>query len=243
MRKKQSSTSVQDQDGNGRHRAERRLFARAGNVVGHRAFMTGVATIVATVTAVGSASAIGSVDDRTVEEKSAQAIVADGIAASYDWQEVETMDSIIQAKPEPKKEKKEEKPEPEPEPAEEPEPEPQQAEPEQDSGPAISGDCSAYSGNKALGCTVTLERGMGMNEVQCLINLWDRESGWNESASNPSSGAYGIPQALPGDKMAANGSDWATNPATQIEWGLDYIEGRYGTPCGAWGHSEANGWY
>ena len=62
-------------------------------------------------------------------------------------------------------------------------------------------------------------------------------------AHNASSGAYGIPQALPGDKMASAGADWATNPATQIAWGLGYIEGSYGTPCGAWAASESQGWY
>jgi hypothetical protein len=88
-----------------------------------------------------------------------------------------------------------------------------------------------------------LDAGFSLDQMSCLDNLWSRESGWNERAQNPSSGAYGIPQALPGDKMSSHGSDWQTNPATQIAWGLDYIAGRYGTPCGAWSHSEANGWY
>ncbi|WP_017626757.1 aggregation-promoting factor C-terminal-like domain-containing protein [Nocardiopsis chromatogenes] len=77
----------------------------------------------------------------------------------------------------------------------------------------------------------------------CLEPLWEKESNWNPSAQNPSSGAYGIPQALPGSKMATAGSDWQTNPATQIEWGLGYIQDRYGSPCEAWSHSQANGWY
>ncbi len=81
------------------------------------------------------------------------------------------------------------------------------------------------------------------SEWSCLDALWQRESGWNPNAHNPYSGAHGIPQALPGSKMATAGSDWATNPATQIAWGLGYISGRYGTPCGAWGHSESVGWY
>lgn len=85
--------------------------------------------------------------------------------------------------------------------------------------------------------------GWGQDEFNCLVALWDRESHWNVYAHNSSSGAYGIPQALPGEKMASAGADWATNPATQIAWGLSYIAGRYGTPCGAWGHSEENGWY
>ena len=63
------------------------------------------------------------------------------------------------------------------------------------------------------------------------------------NAYNASSGAYGIPQALPGSKMATAGADWETNAATQIEWGLGYVQGRYGTPCGAWAHSQDVGWY
>lgn len=85
--------------------------------------------------------------------------------------------------------------------------------------------------------------GWGDDQFSCLVNLWNRESHWNYTAENSSSGAYGIPQALPGSKMASAGADWATNPATQISWGLGYISGRYGSPCGAWGHSESVGWY
>ena len=80
-------------------------------------------------------------------------------------------------------------------------------------------------------------------QFSCLDSLWQEESGWNVYAENPSSGAYGIPQALPGGKMASAGSDWQTNPATQIRWGLGYIQGSYGSPCAAWGHEEAFGWY
>ncbi|WP_353813872.1 hypothetical protein [Agromyces sp. SYSU T00266] len=85
--------------------------------------------------------------------------------------------------------------------------------------------------------------GWGDDQFGCLVDLWNKESGWNVYAQNPSSGAYGIPQALPGDKMATAGADWATNAATQITWGLGYIAGRYGTPCGAWSHSVSVGWY
>ncbi|MFC7732137.1 lytic transglycosylase domain-containing protein [Actinomadura keratinilytica] len=77
----------------------------------------------------------------------------------------------------------------------------------------------------------------------CLVNLWNKESGWNYRATNPSSGAYGIPQALPGSKMASEGADWRTNAKTQIRWGLNYIKGRYGSPCAAWQHSQSTGWY
>jgi resuscitation-promoting factor RpfB len=76
----------------------------------------------------------------------------------------------------------------------------------------------------------------------CLLDLWNRESGWRYDAEN-ASGAYGIPQALPGSKMASAGSDWQTDPATQIKWGLGYIKAIYGTPCGAWSFEEANGYY
>ena len=76
-----------------------------------------------------------------------------------------------------------------------------------------------------------------------LVQLWNRESGWRWNARNPTSGAYGIPQALPASKMAAAGPDWLTNPATQIRWGLSYIKGRYGTPAGAWAHELQFGWY
>ncbi|QKJ18727.1 lytic transglycosylase domain-containing protein [Microbacterium hominis] len=85
--------------------------------------------------------------------------------------------------------------------------------------------------------------GWGDDQFGCLVSLWNKESGWNSQAYNPSSGAFGIPQALPGSKMASAGADWQTNAATQIRWGLGYIQGRYGSPCGAWGHSQAYGWY
>lgn len=85
--------------------------------------------------------------------------------------------------------------------------------------------------------------GWGEGEYGCLVSLWNRESGWRADAFNRSSGAYGIPQALPGEKMAVAGPDWRTNAATQIAWGLSYIKARYGSPCGAWAHSEATGWY
>lgn len=85
--------------------------------------------------------------------------------------------------------------------------------------------------------------GWGDDQFACLVSLWDKESGWNYQAYNRSSGAFGIPQALPGSKMSTAGADWQTNPATQIAWGLGYISGRYGSPCGAWGHSQSVGWY
>ncbi|MEY2849887.1 MAG: hypothetical protein RI885_2554 [Actinomycetota bacterium] len=96
---------------------------------------------------------------------------------------------------------------------------------------------------KAIAYDMVLARGWGEDQYSCLVALWNRESGWNAFAMNKSSGAYGIPQALPGTKMASAGADWATNPATQITWGLGYISGRYSTPCGAWQASETKGWY
>jgi len=87
------------------------------------------------------------------------------------------------------------------------------------------------------------KRDWGMDQFSCLVNLWNRESNWRHLAKNPSSGAYGIPQSLPGSKMATEGADWMTNPETQIRWGVKYIAARYKTPCGAWAHSEQHNWY
>ena len=81
------------------------------------------------------------------------------------------------------------------------------------------------------------------DQWNALEQLWTRESGWNYKAENPSSGAYGIPQSLPGSKMATAGKDWRTNPETQIRWGLDYIKARYGGPKRAWAFFQANNWY
>ncbi|WP_428849357.1 transglycosylase SLT domain-containing protein [Streptomyces cucumeris] len=81
------------------------------------------------------------------------------------------------------------------------------------------------------------------DQFQCFSNIVDHESGWNYKATNASSGAYGLVQALPGSKMASAGADWQTNPATQIKWGLNYMNDRYGSPCGAWSFWQANNWY
>ncbi|WP_159814531.1 G5 domain-containing protein [Actinomyces sp. zg328] len=107
--------------------------------------------------------------------------------------------------------------------------------------PAASGTDAASA--QAIARSMMGAYGWGDSEFSCLVSLWNRESGWNYQARNASSGAYGIPQALPGGKMASAGSDWQTNPATQIKWGLGYIQGRYGSPCAAWSHSESTGWY
>jgi hypothetical protein len=96
---------------------------------------------------------------------------------------------------------------------------------------------------QAIAYDMVRARGWGDDQFSCLVALWNKESGWRVNAYNASSGAYGIPQSLPGSKMGSAGADWETNPATQITWGLGYITDRYGTPCGAWGHSESVGWY
>jgi len=96
---------------------------------------------------------------------------------------------------------------------------------------------------QAIARSMLSARGLGTAEYRCLVALWDRESHWNVAAHNVASGAYGIPQALPGSKMASAGSDWQTNPTTQITWGLSYITARYKTPCGAWASSQERGWY
>ena len=80
-------------------------------------------------------------------------------------------------------------------------------------------------------------------DFECLIKLWNRESGWNPNAHNKKSGAHGIPQSLPASKMASEGADYYTNGYTQIRWGLKYIKGRYGSPSKAWQHSQRKGWY
>jgi hypothetical protein len=85
--------------------------------------------------------------------------------------------------------------------------------------------------------------GWSSSQMSCLQPLWAGESGWSVTASNPSTGAYGIPQALPGSKMASAGPDWQTSAATQIRWGLGYIKSTYGSPCAAWSHEQSAGWY
>lgn len=96
---------------------------------------------------------------------------------------------------------------------------------------------------KAYAAGAVARYGWGAGQYECLVLLWTRESSWRADAYNASSGAYGIPQSLPGSKMASAGADWRTNAATQIEWGLSYISDRYGAPCGAWAHSEQYNWY
>ncbi|GAA2160638.1 aggregation-promoting factor C-terminal-like domain-containing protein [Actinomadura napierensis] len=96
--------------------------------------------------------------------------------------------------------------------------------------------------NKSYGKKMNAAKGWG-NCWSSLLTLWNHESGWNERATNPGSGAYGIPQALPGSKLASAGSDWRTSSPTQIAWGLGYIKARYHDPCGAWSWWSAHHWY
>ncbi|GAA2232197.1 hypothetical protein GCM10009851_16610 [Herbiconiux moechotypicola] len=99
------------------------------------------------------------------------------------------------------------------------------------------------AGAQAVAADLAAARGWTGAQFDALIALWSRESGWRVNALNKSSCAYGIPQALPGSKMSSAGADWLTNPATQITWGLNYIQGRYGDPLSALAHSDANHWY
>ena len=102
---------------------------------------------------------------------------------------------------------------------------------------------SACGKNQRIGKGLAADRGWTGRQWVCLKRLWYRESGWSTRSSNSSGTAWGIPQALPGSKMAKFGSDWRTNPVTQIKWGLHYIDNRYGSPCAAWAHSESHNWY
>lgn len=102
---------------------------------------------------------------------------------------------------------------------------------------------AATSDTRAVGQQLAAARGWSGSQWTCLNQLWTKESSWRTTADNPSSDAYGIPQALPGSKMASAGADWRTNPATQITWGLGYIAASYGSPCGAWAHEQSTGWY
>ena len=101
--------------------------------------------------------------------------------------------------------------------------------------------------NERLANRMAAARGWDGTQQGCLDKLWTEESAgtWSPTVTDPLSGAYGIPQALPADKMASAGSDWQTNPRTQIRWGFDYISGRYGTPCAAWDFeiSHVPNWY
>lgn len=113
------------------------------------------------------------------------------------------------------------------------------------SAPSASAAPAAVPAAAEVASAKTIAKKMIGDEAQftCFNKIVEHESNWDIDASNPSSGAYGLVQALPGGKMATAGADWKTNPATQIEWGLDYMKDRYGSPCGAWSSWQVQGWY
>jgi hypothetical protein len=102
---------------------------------------------------------------------------------------------------------------------------------------------NSYNGNQAIAAKMLASHGWGPSQMPPLVKLWNRESGWRTSATNPDGGAYGIPQALPASKLSSAGSDWRTSATTQIRWGLDYIAAVYGSPSAAWAHEQAQNWY
>ncbi|MGO9778806.1 MAG: lytic transglycosylase domain-containing protein [Streptosporangiaceae bacterium] len=108
---------------------------------------------------------------------------------------------------------------------------------------AVSSASTASRSPQSIAQAMLGSFGWPASQFSCLEPLWAAESGWSVTASNPSTGAYGIPQAMPGSKMASAGPNWQTSAETQIRWGLGYIKSRYGSPCVAWNHEEAYGWY
>lgn len=191
---------------------------------------------------------------QTVEDSNLQEIVVVPSTAVINFDKVQVL-SVAAPKPEPVPE-----PAPEPVPAPAPEPEAVTAstptEPTtaktakkattgatQAATPEVKAVAASPGSAQAEAASQMQAYGWGADELTCLTSLWEKESNWKSTAENPSSGAYGIPQSLPGTKMASAGADWKTNPATQIKWGLGYIKDRYKTPCGAWGHSVQVGWY
>jgi hypothetical protein len=111
-------------------------------------------------------------------------------------------------------------------------------------GPAVGGEEKLSAQDPQTIAEALLPSfGFDSSQMSCLVPLWMGESGWRVTAENASSGAYGIPQSLPGSKMASAGADWQTSAVTQIKWGLGYIAERYGSPCGAWDFKQGHGWY
>ncbi|RBM11775.1 transglycosylase SLT domain-containing protein [Streptomyces sp. PT12] len=111
------------------------------------------------------------------------------------------------------------------------------------SSSAGSGDFPIQSSYTKAEIQAMAQQMVAADQYTCFSAIVEHESGWDYTATNPSSGAYGLMQALPGSKMASAGADWQTNPATQISWGLNYMDDRYGSPCGAWEFWQANNWY
>jgi hypothetical protein len=111
-------------------------------------------------------------------------------------------------------------------------------------GQTTSATVPAASGSpRQIAQAMLASFGWAPSQFSCLDPLWEHESDWSVTAANPGSGAFGIPQALPGSRMASAGPDWQTSAATQIKWGLQYIKGTYGSPCAAWANEQATGWY
>jgi hypothetical protein len=100
--------------------------------------------------------------------------------------------------------------------------------------PPVPAACRQYRGNQLIACKLLPQFGFSYSQMPSLVNLWNGESNWNTSATNPDSGAYGIPQALPAEKLGTAGANWRTSAETQIRWGLGYIKASYGTPDNAW---------
>ena len=117
-----------------------------------------------------------------------------------------------------------------------PQPQPQQAS-------TVAAYAGASGSPEQIAEAMLSSFGWSPSQFACLDPLWAHESGWSVTADNPDTGAYGIPQALPGDKMAGAGPDWQTDAATQIRWGLTYIKDQYGSPCAAYAHEQETGWY
>jgi hypothetical protein len=105
------------------------------------------------------------------------------------------------------------------------------------------GGATSSGANQTIGQQLAAQHGWTGGQWNCLNMLWTRESGWQMVWNTAGSGAYGIPQSLPASKMASAGADYMTNPATEIKWGLGYIQSTYGDPCTAWAHETANSWY
>ncbi len=169
-----------------------------------------------------AAAEAAAAEEAAAEQAAAEQAAAESAAAEEAAAQEQTTQAAPQQETQAASRSAEREPAPEPEPA---------------PAPAPSGD------PRSIARSMLSSYGWGQDQFGCLDSLWMKESGWNASAMNPSSGAYGIPQSLPGSKMASAGSDWQSNPATQIRWGLGYIDGRYGSPCAAWAHSQAVNWY
>ncbi|MER6157960.1 transglycosylase SLT domain-containing protein [Streptomyces sp. NPDC001868] len=119
----------------------------------------------------------------------------------------------------------------------------QEAQQQDDDSPTNSSGVAPQSSYTVAEVQAIARQMVPGGQFQCFSNIVDHESGWNHKAVNPSSGAYGLVQAYPGSKMSSAGADWRTNPATQIKWGLNYMNDRYGSPCDAWAFWQANGSY